>query len=154
MTQNIYDDPKFFDNYSQLGRSKQGLAGAAEWPALRAMLPEMSGLNVVDVGCGYGWFCRWAREAGAATVLGLDVSEKMLERARSSSSDPAVTYARADLEHLDSFQASGAVAARWPIRYRGFVAGRRPGFAGCDRRRAAVRSVNLRRAGRVRRGSP
>lgn len=45
MTQNIYDDPKFFDNYSQLGRSKQGLAGAAEWPALRAMLPEMRGLN-------------------------------------------------------------------------------------------------------------
>jgi len=105
MTQNIYDDPDFFDNYSQLGRSKQGLAGAAEWPALRAMLPEMGGLNVVDLGCGYGWFCRWAREAGAATVLGLDVSEKMLERARSSSNDPAVTYARADLEHLDLPQA-------------------------------------------------
>lgn len=101
MTQNIYDDPIFFENYSQLGRSRQGLAGAAEWPALRAMLPEMGGLKVVDLGCGYGWFCRWAREAGAATVLGLDVSQKMLERAESSSNDPAVTYARADLEHLD-----------------------------------------------------
>lgn len=101
MTQNIYDDPEFFDNYSQLGRSKQGLDGAAEWPALRAMLPRMHGLNVVDLGCGYGWFCRWAREAGAATVLGLDVSEKMLARARSSSNDPGLTYARADLERLD-----------------------------------------------------
>ncbi|HZZ01819.1 class I SAM-dependent methyltransferase [Paraburkholderia sp.] len=88
-----------------MGRSKQGLAGAPEWPALRAMLPEMRGLNVVDLGCGYGWFCRWAREAGAATVLGLDVSEKMLERARSSSNDPAMRYARADLEHLDLPQA-------------------------------------------------
>jgi SAM-dependent methyltransferase len=39
--------------------------------------------------------------AGAAAVLGLDVSQKMLERAESSSNDPAVSYARADLEHLD-----------------------------------------------------
>jgi SAM-dependent methyltransferase len=101
MTQNIYDDPIFFENYGQLGRSTQGLAGAAEWPALRAMLPEMAGLKVVDLGCGYGWFCRWAREAGAATVLGVDVSQKMLERAESSTNDQAVTYARADLEHLD-----------------------------------------------------
>ncbi|MFM0152312.1 class I SAM-dependent methyltransferase [Paraburkholderia sediminicola] len=105
MTQNIYDDPAFFNNYSQLGRSKQGLAGAPEWPALRAILPEMRGLAVVDLGCGYGWFCRWAREAGATTVLGLDVSEKMLERARSSSNDPAMRYDRADLEHLDLPQA-------------------------------------------------
>ena len=101
MTQNIYDDPAFFENYSQLGRSQQGLAGAPEWPALRALLPPMHGLRVVDLGCGYGWFCRWAREAGAASVLGVDVSEKMLERARAGSSDAALTYARADLEQLD-----------------------------------------------------
>ena len=38
----------------------------------------MRGLRVVDLGCGFGWFCRWAREHGAASVLGLDVSENML----------------------------------------------------------------------------
>ncbi|MDH4580583.1 class I SAM-dependent methyltransferase [Pseudomonas sp. BN415] len=100
MTQNIYDDPDFFEGYGQLGRSRFGLAGAPEWPALRALLPEMRDLRVVDLGCGYGWFCRWARENNASTVLGLDVSEKMLERARSSSEDPAICYERADLERL------------------------------------------------------
>jgi 2-polyprenyl-3-methyl-5-hydroxy-6-metoxy-1,4-benzoquinol methylase len=30
------------------------------------MLPPLSGLRVVDLGCGYGWFCRWARDQGAA----------------------------------------------------------------------------------------
>jgi hypothetical protein len=41
MTQNIYDDPAFFEGYSRLGRSLQGLAGAPEWPALQAMLPPL-----------------------------------------------------------------------------------------------------------------
>ncbi|AYF85798.1 class I SAM-dependent methyltransferase [Pseudomonas sp. JS3066] len=100
MTQNIYDNPDFFEGYGQLGRSQFGLAGAPEWPALRAMLPEMRGRRVVDLGCGYGWFCRWARENDASKVLGLDVSEKMLERARNSTDDPAILYQRADLEHL------------------------------------------------------
>ena len=71
-----------------------------------ALLPDLRGLNVVDLGCGYGWFCRWAREQGAETVLGLDGSQKMLERAKSSSADPAITYAKADLEDLDLPEAS------------------------------------------------
>lgn len=100
-TQNIYDDPEFFEGYSRLGRSVEGLSGAPEWPALRKMLPDMKGLRVVDLGCGFGWFCRWARERGAAQVLGLDVSENMLARARAATSDVAISYARADMERLD-----------------------------------------------------
>jgi SAM-dependent methyltransferase len=100
MTQNIYDDPEFFAGYSRLGRSIEGLDGAAEWPALRALLPKMQGLRVVDLGCGFGWFCRWAREQGAARVLGIDLSEKMLARARAATSDTATTYLQADLERL------------------------------------------------------
>lgn len=100
MTQNIYDDPEFFEGYSQLGRSVQGLGGAPEWPSLRALLPDLTGKRVVDLGCGFGWFCRWARENGATHVLGLDVSENMLDRARAATADDAVSYERADLEHL------------------------------------------------------
>jgi SAM-dependent methyltransferase len=101
MTQNIYDDPTFFDGYSRLPRSVGGLASAPEWPVLRTMLPDVRGLRVVDLGCGFGWFCRWVREAGAANVLGLDVSAKMLERARSETSDAAISYAQADLAALE-----------------------------------------------------
>ncbi|WP_153100297.1 class I SAM-dependent methyltransferase [Paraburkholderia hayleyella] len=116
MTQNIYDDPAFFSGYSKLKRSIEGLAGAAEWPALRAMLPALQGLKIVDLGCGYGWFCRWAQEQSAMSILGLDVSEKMLKRARefsvksdnsnklansNSSAMTAITYTRADLEEFE-----------------------------------------------------
>ena len=101
MTQNIYDDPGFFEGYSRLGRSVEGLDGAAEWPALRALLPDVRGLRVLDLGCGFGWFCRWAREQGAAHVLGLDVSERMLARAQASTRDAAITYTRADMERVE-----------------------------------------------------
>jgi SAM-dependent methyltransferase len=100
VTQNVYDDPEFFAGYSRLGRSLAGLDGAAEWPALRTLLPDMRGLSVVDLGCGYGWFCRWARAQGAARVLGLDLSERMLARARADTSDAAIAYVRGDLERL------------------------------------------------------
>jgi len=101
MSQNMYDAPSFFENYSKLPRSVHGLAGAAEWPRLREMLPEMGGLHVLDLGCGFGWFCRWAVEEGAENVLGVDLSENMLERARAMTDPPAreaIIYQRQDLE--------------------------------------------------------
>ncbi|MFK0273341.1 class I SAM-dependent methyltransferase [Ensifer sp. NPDC090286] len=106
MAQNIYDSEEFFEGYSQLGRSVHGLEGAAEWPAIRRLLPDLVGSRVVDLGCGYGWFSRHAREAGAAHVLGLDLSEKMIARAKADTSDPAIDYKIADLDQLDMPQAS------------------------------------------------
>jgi len=100
MTQNIYDNEAFFQGYSQLERSIEGLEGAAEWPAMRALLPDLRGRKVLDLGCGFGWFCRFARQQGAAQVHGIDVSEKMLARARETTTDAAVTYGHADLEQL------------------------------------------------------
>ena len=100
MTQNIYDDDGFFAGYSQLPSSVEGLDAAPEWPALRALFPDLRGRAVLDLGCGFGWFCRWARGQGASRILGIDVSEKMLTRARDTTEDTAITYARADMENL------------------------------------------------------
>ena len=100
MAHNIYDDDTFFAGYARLPRSVKGLAGMPEWPVLRALLPELRGRRVLDLGCGYGWFCRWAREAGAAQVVGIDLSEKMLARAGADTQDAAIAYRRADLETL------------------------------------------------------
>jgi SAM-dependent methyltransferase len=100
MPQNIYDDPAFFAGYSQLRRSREGLAGAPEWPALRRMLPALEGTRVLDLGCGFGAFARWAREMGAASVLGVDRSKNMLARAHAQTQDPGIAYCLADIEHL------------------------------------------------------
>ncbi|MET4682946.1 class I SAM-dependent methyltransferase [Brevundimonas faecalis] len=101
MAQNIYDDPAFFAGYSRLPRQTLGLDGAPEWPAVRALIPDLTGRRVLDLGCGFGWAARWMREQGATSVLGLDLSETMLARARADTADPAIQYSLADLEDLD-----------------------------------------------------
>lgn len=98
--QNKYDDPAFFANYSQMARSIDGLEAAGEWPAFRALLPDLYDKKVLDLGCGFGWHCRYAREQGARSVVGIDLSEKMLARARASTSDAAIAYHRLAIEDI------------------------------------------------------
>lgn len=101
MAQNIYDDAAFQARYARLPRSADGLSGAPEWAALRAMLPaEFSGLDVLDLGCGYGAFCRFAAEAGAARVTGIDLSARMLAEAARRHDGLGIVWQRADLDTI------------------------------------------------------
>lgn len=100
MAQNIYDNPDFFAGYNQLPRQVHGLDGAPEWPEIRAMLPDVVGKRVVDLGCGFGWASRWMRKQGATSVLGLDLSQNMIERAKADTADAGISYRIVDLDSL------------------------------------------------------
>lgn len=43
-----------------------------------ATLIDVRGKDVLDVGCSFGWFSRYAAEAGAKSVVGVDTSEEAL----------------------------------------------------------------------------
>lgn len=101
MKQNKYDDPAFFKNYSQMNRSLQGLSAAGEWPAFRKLFPNLQDKRVLDLGCGFGWHCRYARQQQVRSVVGVDISEKMLERARELTNDPAIEYRQLPMEEVD-----------------------------------------------------
>lgn len=73
---NIYDNEKFFEAYAEMDRSQKGLEGAGEWHQLKPLFPDLAGKSVLDLGCGYGWHCKYAVERGAVHVLGIDLSEK------------------------------------------------------------------------------
>ena len=100
MKENPYDNPCFFEKYSQMLRSSQGLEGAGEWRELEKLLPDFSGKRVLDLGCGYGWHCAYAAQHGAAAVLGTDLSEKMLATAQAKNGAPQITYRRSAMEDL------------------------------------------------------
>ena len=70
MKENRYDDEVFFQKYAQMDRSQKGLAGAGEWPALQKILPDFTGRRVLDLGCGYGWHCKYAAETRCARRAG------------------------------------------------------------------------------------
>lgn len=106
MKENKYDDQVFFQKYSEMTRSRQGLAGAGEWPELQKLLPDFQGLSVLDVGCGYGWHCKYAAEHGAAYVLGTDISRKMLKTAAAQNSGGNIEYRLSAMEDLQFPDAS------------------------------------------------
>ncbi|MCS7464946.1 class I SAM-dependent methyltransferase [Paenibacillus doosanensis] len=101
MKQNKYDDLGFFEKYSQMPRSVGGLDAAGEWSTFRALIPDLRDKRVLDLGCGFGWHCRYAREHQARSVVGVDLSENMLERARTMTDDPHIEYRRLAIEDID-----------------------------------------------------
>lgn len=50
--------------------------------SLMNLIGDVSGKKVIDVACGEGWLTRELRKAGASEVVGIDISEKMIELAR------------------------------------------------------------------------
>lgn len=101
MKQNVYDEPEFFGRYSAMPRSIGGLGAAGEWQALRSLLPDFRDKRVLDLGCGFGWHSRYAREQHARSVIGIDLSEKMLARAQALTDDPAIRYQKAAIEDVE-----------------------------------------------------
>lgn len=101
MKENKYDDEKFFDQYSRMSRSVEGLKGAGEWHVLKSMLPDFKGKRVLDLGCGFGWHCRYAIEQGAEFALGIDISHNMIAEAKRRNPSPRIEYACIPIEDFD-----------------------------------------------------
>ena len=81
-------------------RSKKGLRGAGEWSELQKILPDFHDKNVLDLGCGYGWHCKYAVDNGAKYILGTDISHKMLEIAEQKNNDERIEYQCIAMEDL------------------------------------------------------
>lgn len=107
MKENKYDNDNFFEQYSKMSRSVLGLSGAGEWHALRELFPDFNGKRVLDLGCGYGWHCKYAVEHGAEYVLGIDLSEKMIKEARAKNSDQKIEYKIKAIEDFDYKEQQG-----------------------------------------------
>ena len=75
-----------------------------ERPAMLGMLPAVSGLRVLDAGCGSGWYAERLLERGAV-VEAIDSSAKMVEYARERfSSHPQDTRVRLNIQVADLSQ--------------------------------------------------
>lgn len=101
MKENKYDNEKFFAQYGTMSRSVEGLKGAGEWHALRSVMPSMVGKCLLDLGCGYGWHCKYAVEQGATQVVGIDLSSKMIAKAKEINSDSKIEYRTMAIEDFD-----------------------------------------------------
>ncbi len=100
MQQNIYDNPDFFDGYARLRENPLSFNTVIDDPAVRSLLPDVAGRRVLDLGCGTGGMCAYLRAQGAASVVGIDLSERMLVVAASRGLD-GVSFRQEAVEELD-----------------------------------------------------
>ncbi len=99
---NEYDQEGFFEEYAKMPRSRDGLAAAGEWHQLKYLFPLLQGKAVLDLGCGYGWHCSFAAKQGAARVLGLDLSRRMVEEAKKRNAEKQIEYRVCGIEEYES----------------------------------------------------
>ena len=100
--QNIFDNEVFFEGYKGIRDREVNANTLFEIPALFSLLPDMTGLSVLDLGCGFGEHCMEFVKAGASKVVGIDISEKMLDVARKENADSKITYLNLAMEDLGS----------------------------------------------------
>ena len=106
MRQNIYDDKKFSKKYDELREKQKGLNAndLIEIPAFRRMMPDVKDKKILDLGCGYGESDKYYKELGAKSVLGVDISEHMIEIANKTNKTNGVEYevkAMEDIGQID-----------------------------------------------------
>ena len=97
-TQNIYDNETFFEGYKKIRQDKQSANILEEIPAIYSLAPDLHGKDVIDLGCGYAEHCAHFKKMGAKEVVGVDISEKMLEVAKRE--NPGIKFVRADISDL------------------------------------------------------
>ena len=98
---NEYENEIFFEEYAKMARSREGLPAAGEWYQLKPLFPPLQGKAVLDLGCGYGWHCKYAAQQGAAQVLGIDLSPKMLEEAKRRNTENTIAYRVCGIEEYE-----------------------------------------------------
>lgn len=93
-----------YNNYAKqwAQRMRSGKNKAHEYvekPAMYGKLPDLAGLSVLCIGCGTGEECEHLKSLGAKRVVGIDISEGLIEYAKKNY--PDIEFHVMDMENLD-----------------------------------------------------
>ncbi len=102
-SQNIYDNDAFFGEYKKLRKSEANYNRLLEQPAMRSLLPSLVDKSVLDLGCGFGQNCVEFISLGAKSVLGIDISEKMLAVAKQENANENIEYLHENMTTVSKF---------------------------------------------------
>lgn len=103
MKQNIYDNDIFFNGYTSLRESGISYNDFVEQPALKSAISSLKGKKILDLGCGSGQFAKYCIDNGAASVLGIDISMNMIEKANQENKHEKINYLCIAIEDLELY---------------------------------------------------
>ncbi len=98
--QNIYDNAEFFNSYFDLRQKGDNFNVLLEQPAMMELLPDVKGKRILDLGCGFGDNCIDFINRGAKSVVGIDISEKMLAVASKENANSKIEYLNMSMDEI------------------------------------------------------
>lgn len=98
----FYDDPRVLDEY--LSHRHAAITSpnlVMEEPAFLAEAGDLTGLRILDLGCGDGSFGLMAYERGCVAYTGIDGSSMMVDRARKALATTTASVLHHDIEDVE-----------------------------------------------------
>lgn len=116
--QNIFDDSDFYLKYETVRQKDFNANELMEKPTLFKLLPDLTDKKVLELGCGHGVNSKDFLDRGAKQVVGIDISTRMIAKAKAELEDPRVRYMRMPMESmLDLGKVFDVVVSSLAIHY-------------------------------------
>jgi len=86
---------------------------------LLELVGDPTGLSVLDVACGEGYYSRRVKQLGADSVAGVDLSREMIELARQQETEHklGIDYEVGDARELNGYSGTDLVVAAYLLNY-------------------------------------
>ena len=101
MNNNIYDNEEFFKGYQNLRKKTDSANKLIEIPQLFDLIGNVKDKTILDLGCGTGGHDRKLIELGAKSVMGIDISNKMINEAIKENNSDNITYKVMSMMDID-----------------------------------------------------
>ena len=90
-----------------------------EWYSYSKLLGDVSQKSVLDLACGEGFYSRRIKRKGAQKVIGVDISERMIELARQQEKNHplGIDYFVCDVMELEKIGSFDLVVASYLLNY-------------------------------------
>ena len=100
MKQNIYDNALFFKGYEEIRNRKFIYNNLLERPNFLALMPDVKGKVLLDLGCGKGEFANDCVLNGAQQVDAIDISDNMITAAKERYESDRLQFQNISIEDI------------------------------------------------------
>lgn len=116
--QDFYDQVGVYEQYIQHRSKPDNPNTVIESPIVEELIGDPTGIDSLDLGCGYGDMGRYLVDCGVKSYTGIDPSAKMINAARKRISGEGVIFETASVESFDwTISSYDLVMARLVFHY-------------------------------------
>ena len=89
--------------YENFTENSDSYSYSIEWPCIQKMLPDLKDKSILDLGCGSGRFTFLLEKEVPGTIIGIDLSQQMLDIAKekSNKNNSKAVFQKGDINRLD-----------------------------------------------------